>query len=323
MATESSSATPEFRLLIVDDDRLVLKIVSEFFTPHGYEVEQARDGAEALRILDRFVPDVIVADVLMPNLDGWDLLEEVQRRGLAPRVPFLFLTTEADLPQRLRGFHMGADDYITKPFHVEELHARVERILRRRGELDPGSAREPTLLSGLVSQLPLSDLLQILALNGKDGMVSLEREGESGVIVFRRGALIHAACGRVRGVKALYRMLGWTGASFRVTPLGETAFPRTVDQPATSVLMDGLVSLDEWNRWRGMLPGEDVTVEVAEDAGERLGRRRLSPAEADVLARADRSATVADILENSPLPDADLAEAVCALISSGVLCSRI
>ena len=310
------------KLLVVDDDRLVRKVVSEFFRPHGYEVEQAQDGVAALQILERFLPDIIVADILMPNLDGWDLLEEVRRRESTSRIPFVFLTTEGDLPQRLRGFHMGADDYVTKPFHVEELHARVERILRRRAHTERRVAGEGAFLSGLVAHMPLSDLLQILSLNGKDGVVTLEQDAESGVIVFHGGNLVHAACGRVLGVKALYRMLGWAGATFRVTPPGIGAFPRTVDQPATSVLMDGLVSLDEWNRWRVLLPREETTVELTRDARERLGPRRLSPAEADVLARAGERARVGDIFESSPLPDADLAEAMCTLISSGVLCAR-
>ncbi len=322
MAIESSGARVGFKLLVVDDDRLVLEVVSDFFGPHGYEVEQAEDGVAALTILERFLPDIIVADILMPKLDGWDLIEAVQRREATARVPFVFLTTEGDLSHRLRGFHMGAEDYVMKPFHVEELHARVERILVRRAHTERADTKEAVLLSGLVAHLPLSDLLQILSLNGQDGVVALELDVESGVIVFRGGKLVHASCGRVVGVKALFRMLGWNGATFRVTAPGETAFPSTVDQPATSVLMDGLVSLDEWNRWRVMLPGEWTTVELTLDARARLGPRRLSPAEADVLARARRKATVGDILESSPLPDADLAEAVCTLISGGVLCAR-
>ncbi len=324
MVIEPAEASPPSRrLLIVDDDRIILRIVHDFFGPHGYRVDQAEDGAAALALIDQAVPDIIIADILMPNLDGWELFEEVRRRPPTARVPFVFLTTERDLPQRLRGFHMGADDYITKPFDVEELHARVERILQRQAEMERTALGDRTLLTGSVHHMPLSDLLQILSLNGKDGTLVLKQGTDQGSIVFVAGAIVHAACGRVSGVKALYRMLGWGGAHFRVLPLAGEAPRKTVDQPTTSVLMDGLVSLDEWNRWHMMLPAEEAVLELAADARERLGSRRLAPAAVDVLARVEGGAAVGDILENSPLPDADLAEAMCTLISAGVLCARI
>lgn len=314
---------PTRRLLIVDDDRLILKVVHDFFGPHGYVVEQAEDGADALRRLEAELPDIIVADVLMPGLDGWELFEEIRKRPSTARVPFVFLTTERDLPQRLRGFHMGADDYITKPFDVEELHARVERILQRQADAERSVLGEGTLLTGSVRHMPLSDLLQILSLNGKDGTVVLRQGTDVGVIHFNSGSILHASCGRIDGPKALYRMLGWTGATFRVTPPGEDGGARSVDQPTTSVLMDGLVSLDEWNRWHMMLPGNGTVLELASDAVERLGERRLAPAEEVVIERARDGVAVDEILEGSTLPDADLAEAMCTLLEHGVLTARI
>jgi len=319
----SDEDAPTRRLLIVDDDRLILKVVHDFFGPHGYQVDQAEDGAQALRRLEEALPDIIVADVLMPELDGWELFEEVRRRPGTARVPFVFLTTEADLPQRLRGFHMGADDYITKPFDVEELHARVERILQRQAEIDRAAVDDGTLLTGSVRHMPLSDLLQILSLNGKDGSIVLRQGGDAGAIHLASGLIVHATCGQISGVKALFRMLGWSGATFRVLPAGEGGEERSVDQPTTSVLMDGLVSLDEWNRWHTMLPGGGTILELAPDALERIGERRLAPAEEVVLERARGGVAVDELLETSTLPDADLAEAVCTLLGSGVLTARI
>ena len=314
---ESTETAPSTRrLLVVDDDRLILKIVRDFFVPRGYRVDEAEDGAQALKRIDEAVPDVVVADVLMPRLDGWELFREVRRRPATSRIPFVFLTTETELKHRLRGLHMGADDYVTKPFHVEELHARVERILLRQTET-------AAVLAGSVRHMPLSDLLQILSLNGKDGTLTIEEGAESGVIVLVGGGIAHAACGRVSGVKALYRMLGWAGATFRVLPPGGDKGPRTIEAPTTNVLMDGLVSLDEWNRWHRMLPEAGTLLEIAPDAKQRLGSRRLAPAEVDILARAKEGAAVGDVLEQSPFPDADLAEAMCTLLTSGVLCARI
>ena len=304
-------STPGKRLLIVDDSRLILRMIKDFFTPHGWEVREAEDGAAALKLLEEFPPDVMVADILMPGMDGWALLEEVRRRPRGLELPFMFLTTEADLPQRLRGLNAGADDYVTKPFAVEELHARVERLLARRIKKNGVGA----LLSGNVRHLAMADLLQILSLNGKDGVVQLEQDGRRGMAVIEQGMIVHARCGDVTDVKAVHRLLSWGRAEFRVLPLEEIP-ERTMCEPATNVIMDGLVSLDEWNRWVDALPDPGVPLEIE---GEPAGG---SAAEAEVVAKAREGATLQQLLDRSALPDGDLAEAVCALIGRGAVRSR-
>ncbi len=308
------------RLLVVDDSRLILTMVRDFFEPQGYVVEEAGHGGEALERIRAFAPDVIVADVLMPVMDGWELFEEVRKRPETAEVPFLFLTVEGELPKRLRGFHLGADDYVTKPFAVEELHARVERILSRREQVESARQGSDALLGGSVSHLAISDLLQILALNGKDGIVRLVQAGVEGAIVFERGDIVHASCGPARGRKALFRMFGWSEATFRVLPLEERPIERTVEGPATNLLMDGLVSLDEWNRWKRTLPPLDTVLRLSPDARARLtGGTLPSKASLAVLARAKTGATVQEVLDGSQVEDAALAEAICTLLGDGIL----
>jgi CheY-like chemotaxis protein len=307
------------RLLVVDDNRLVLEVVADFFAPHGWEVARAEDGAAALVLLESFRPDAIVADILMPNLDGWGLYDAVRARPDLAEVPYVFLTVDADLPQRLRALHQGADDFIPKPFEVEELHARVERLIERRARRAEAGNGETALLSGSVEHLAMSDLLQILALNGKDGTVALEQNGSRGSVEFVGGVIVHAACDGTRGLKALYRMLGWPSAGFRVLAREGNPRERSIDGPASNVIMDGLVSLDEWGRWSAVLPPRGARLAFTTDAKLRLEGHPVSPAEFEVLTRARNGATVAAILDDAPQPDAVVAEAVAGLISRGVL----
>jgi hypothetical protein len=168
----------------------------------------------------------------------------------------------------------------------------------------------------------MSDLLQILSLNQKDGVVHLRQAESAGIIVFEMGNIVHAACGNVHGVKALYRMLGWTEASFRVREKEEGASEKTIDVPTTNALMDGLVSLDEWNRWKEILPAVTSLLELAPDSLVRLEHHQVTQAELDVIARAKIGSDIGAILEGSPLPDADLAEAICTLLTNGVLVAK-
>ena len=319
----TASFAPRRRLLAVDDNRLILRVIEDFFVPHGWEVIACDEARTALESLARQVPDAIVSDILMPEMDGWSLFDEVRRHPQAAGVPFVFLTVEGELPQRLRGLHQGADDYMTKPFAVEELHARVERLVEQRLALEAARRGGDALLAGSVEHLAISDLLQILSLNGKDGVVHLRQDDEEGHIEFVSGQIVDARAGSARGTKALFRMLGWSAATFRVLPRAGVAAQPTIAGATANVLMDGLVSLDEWGRWKELLPPEDAPLDLAEDARTRLHGHTVTPAEFDVLARAKSGTTVARAIAESPHPDAQVAEAICLLHSRGVVRRRI
>jgi DNA-binding response OmpR family regulator len=119
------------RVLVVDDDADIRRLVRRLCEAAGHEVSEATDGHEALRALYRSHPDLVVLDVAMPALDGWNTLERI--RDLSD-VPVLFLTARAGEFEKVRGLKGGADDYVTKPFGRHELSARIEALLRRAGE---------------------------------------------------------------------------------------------------------------------------------------------------------------------------------------------
>ncbi len=317
----ASESKPKRRLLAVDDNRLVLQVVEDQFVAKGWVVERAGDGAQALASLERALPDAVVADVLMPVMDGWTLCAEVRKLPGGRELPFVFLTVESELPHKLRGLHLGADDYVVKPFEVEELFARVERLIRRREET--GRGRRDALLAGSVEHLAMSDLLQILALNGRDGSVVVEEGGHRGRIEFESGAIVHAECGGLSGAKALFRMLGWSRAAFHVVPRDAEHARRTIDGPAANVLMDGLVALDEWRRVAEGLPPADARLELAADARSRLTGAGVNAAEFEVLQKVKQGATVQEIVDASLRSDAEAGEALASLLARGVVTASV
>jgi Response regulators consisting of a CheY-like receiver domain and a winged-helix DNA-binding domain len=124
-------------ILVVDDDRAVREALERALSLEGFDVELAADGAEALAAVERRQPDAIVLDVLMPGVDGLEVCRML--RKAQSRVPILMLTVRDDLSDRVEGLDAGADDYLGKPFELEELLARVRALLRRA---TPGSSGE-------------------------------------------------------------------------------------------------------------------------------------------------------------------------------------
>ena len=123
-------------ILVVDDERNIIELVRLYLEQAGFAVAEARDGKEALEQHARLDPDLIVLDLMLPELDGMEVTREVRRRG---ETPILMLTARGDDIDRIIGLELGADDYLPKPFNPRELVARVKAILRRTDPTVRGS----------------------------------------------------------------------------------------------------------------------------------------------------------------------------------------
>jgi sigma-B regulation protein RsbU (phosphoserine phosphatase) len=113
------------KVLVVDDERTNLALLTSTLRNEGHEVLSASNGADALELAKTHKPDIVLLDILMPGMDGFEVLENLKRMEGMARVPVLFLTGLEDIESKLRGFSKGAVDYITKPFHQEEVRARL------------------------------------------------------------------------------------------------------------------------------------------------------------------------------------------------------
>lgn len=124
-------------LLLVDDDVEMLRLLQRRLEIDGYEVMAAEGGKQALLAMERRCPDLAVIDLLMPGMDGFELAEQIKKRG---DLPLLFLTSVGDTQTRIEAIRQYAEDYVLKPFDYEELLARVQRILRRTAGSAPVAA---------------------------------------------------------------------------------------------------------------------------------------------------------------------------------------
>ena len=121
-----------YHILVVDDEENIRQLIKKYANYEGYKVTEASDGLEALEICGQCSFDLIVLDVMMPELDGFATLERLRRSS--PRTPVLMLSARGEEYDRIRGFELGVDDYVVKPFSPKELMLRVAAILRRAGE---------------------------------------------------------------------------------------------------------------------------------------------------------------------------------------------
>jgi DNA-binding response OmpR family regulator len=188
---ENPSRDTGHRILLVDDEPRIREVVANYLRRDGYVVETAGDGAIARRHLAEFKPDLVVLDLMLPAVSGFDVLTEIRRAG---DLPVIVLTARAEESDRVAGLELGADDYVVKPFSPRELVARVRTVLRRATprptpgpvafdgvEVDPG--RRVATVDGVPLELTARefDLLAFFVANARQ--------------VFSRGELLERVWG--------------------------------------------------------------------------------------------------------------------------------
>ncbi len=173
------------RLLVIDDDTTLLEFLQDYLTKEGFEVQVADRGPKGLRLFYQTRPDLVVLDVMMPGMDGWEVCARL--RELAD-VPIILLTAKASEADKLRGFRLGVDDYVTKPFSLAELAARVRAVLARSaareesegllhaGELTIDQRRREAQLAGRVLDLTPTEYRLLAALAERAGETVSQEE---------------------------------------------------------------------------------------------------------------------------------------------------
>jgi len=136
---EDMAGSRQPRVLVVDDEEHITELVSMGLGYNGFDVERASTGRAALDAIEKRKPDLIVLDVMLPDLDGFELTRRLrQSEGAGTRVPVIFLTAKDTTADKIQGLRLGSDDYVTKPFSIEELIERVKAVLRRASGAGPG-----------------------------------------------------------------------------------------------------------------------------------------------------------------------------------------
>lgn len=117
------------KILVADDDAHIRKLITLYLRSEGFDTVEAADGIEALSIMENSTADIVILDIMMPHMDGWELCSEIRR--LYPEIPLLMVTAKGESGLKVKGFQLGTDDYVTKPFDPLELVMRVKALLKR------------------------------------------------------------------------------------------------------------------------------------------------------------------------------------------------
>jgi CheY-like chemotaxis protein len=252
-----------YGILIVDDDSFQRKILDEYLGLAGFKILHARNGAHALKVIEQERPELILMDIQMPVMDGFETLTAIKKKPQLRDIPVIFLSSLDLQHLKIKGLELGADDYITKPFNSAELLARIKAVLRRTERY----RRTEGIMEGDLSDIGLVELLQSMEMGLKTATIRLaEMDGH---IYISNGSLVDASQGSFKGEKAITRIFFLEKGSFSVD---FDRKPNTIfnseSKPIMSVLMKVLSYVDDVNDIMKHIRGADRPLKINTDMAD-------------------------------------------------------
>lgn len=232
-------------VLVVDDNAVFRKFLSDMLHAHGFTVHQANGAEEGLKLALELRPWMILADVSMPGMDGFEFCRRVRSHSLIRHTPFLFLSGWDDYKDRYKGMEAGADEYLSKTTPVRELLIRIHLILSRYSEL--GSRGRGAGVSGRIEVIGAPGFLQMCHLGRLTGVCTVRSGKHILEVGFRDGEIVKAEIGDRKGSEAIYEFLGWTRGLFEFEP-GDPPAGEPLGDTFDQLVLEGCRRLDESGR---------------------------------------------------------------------------
>ena len=306
-------------LLLVDADTKSLRVMEVSLKKAGFSVTTAVNGKDAMEKVEISLPELIISDTKMPEMDGFELCQKLKELPKTQTIPFIFLTSQKSIEYKIKGLELGVEDYLTKPIYIKEIVTRIKIMLEKRAK-ESLERRDPKSgFSGALQDMGVVDLLQTVEIGRKTGCIRFnEASGrQQATIYFKNGKVIDAELGELRGEKAIYRLLVWNDGFFEMD-FQAVERPETIEMSTQGLLMEGMRRVDEWGRLLEQLPPLETKFEV--DYHELSDRLSEIPDEINSILRLfDGKRTLIEVVDSSNYGDLEALNVISKLYFEGLI----
>src|SRR4051812_14638350 len=256
----------------------------------------------------------------MAEMDGFELVERLKQNNDWAAIPFIFLTSQSDVEDKIRGLELGVEDYLTKPIYIKEIVTRVKILLQKkqRVALEGGKRESRTKFAGQLADMAVVDLIQTIEISRKSGVIHFTHpDGKRGAIYFRNGKVIDAELGRLGGEEAVYRLLVWSEGEFEVE-FKHVRRKDVIELSSQGLLMEGMRRVDEWGRLCEQLPPLETVFEV--DYRELAERLAEIPDEINGILRLfDGRRSLMNVVDDCEFSDLEALNVISKLYFEGLI----
>jgi CheY-like chemotaxis protein len=265
------------KLLIIDHDVNNLRLLENHFKEANYHVVPVQTERDASHTLEQNAYDLILTELSAPGIDGYRILETIQRQQGDTAPPVVFLTPKSDVWHRVKSFKLGVKDYIVKPRHVREIVGRVDMVRNRltKRHYDECVARKKFI--GRLEDLSLTELIETFGVEQKSGILGLYNEnGVSGKIYFREGVVIDAVHKQMRPENAIYKMMSWQRGRFSMWFCDVDGEDR-IGVSNMGLLLQGAKRMDQREELLQLLPSLDAVLVTTQNFKRIVESQELEP----------------------------------------------
>lgn len=321
------------RILVVDDDPDNRAMISHFLTNWGFTVDDARNGKIALEKIKASPPALVLLDLEMPEMDGFETCERLKTDPDTEWIPVIIFTGLEKMPDRLRGFRHGADDYVVKTIEPDELRTRIDLVLKRTNRYAtlaatpvPAEASEsprPTgdgagpdvAVSLSLARVSFPEAMRLVLAHGKNGIAHLTNGDRVGSVHLHDGAVIHASLGEEKGSEAFYELALWRSGrfDFQDTDAGKE---KTILTSTRSLLAEASRRSDAWSSISSKVKSFDQIPKWIPLSSESI---RLTTSDWAFLRLVDGRRTIREIVEELKTDVFLAGRVVYSLLTVGVL----
>ena len=232
------------KLLIVDDEPDILEIFGIELRNRGFQVQIAKNGKEAISLVSSFSPDLVITDLRMPDISGFELIKNIRKQTEFKQVPLIAISANSSQKSMVELERIGVDGFLRKPINFEHLTAKVDNLLRKT---KPSTKKTEILFSGSIEEMSLLEVAQLFHQGRKSGILKIEDNEEIlGEMIFNDGNIIYASSPPYFGLSAFHHLIRIEKGEFKLTP-NLTFFMKNIWIPSNKLIMKAATEYDEFD----------------------------------------------------------------------------
>lgn len=303
------------KILIVDEDTNYITGLRKGLSQVGYEVIYWDDGKKALEVAKNLQPDLIIVEVELSQINGYEFFKEIKSIPELRNAPLIFLSSQKRVDERIKSMELGVEDFITKPFYVEEVVARIESLLKEVTLNRDNTLPSEKGFSGNLVEMNLIDLIQTLEVGNKSGIINLKYNSFEGKVYVLDGKVINAAFRDFTPREALMKMFLWFDGFFwvEITPVNQQT---TITDTNQELISEGLQLMNQWQVLIKDLPPLNSVVTINQI---NFDKNNISEEEQLLLSSLNGNQIIYEVLLNSPFDDIMALKMIHQLFQKGYL----
>lgn len=306
-------------ILVADSDPKNLQILKENLEVAGFHTATVSNGVQAWELIRKTPPTIVLSEVNLPEMDGLQLLEQIQNDEQLKQIPLIFLTNKRELKDRVQSLKMGAKDYLVKPLHVKEVIAHIKMVIARIKRQRSNEANSYFKIVGKLEELNVFDLIESFGIERKTGILTITSQNkQSGEIFFKDGCVINARQGDFKKEKAIFQMLPWTKGSFSMV-FRDVNVSDEIAVSNLGLLLQGLKRMEQREKFLLQLPSKTVSFLPTSTFKNLLSKRKMSKEMIRFISLFDGKRNVNDILSFSAYDDLRTLELTVRLYKQGFI----